>query len=63
VRLRAEAAEDIAMQAPSHPKPEGPRRPLPSKPEARAADAAPWKPHVVGLTRQEIRDIVIDVIG
>ena len=37
-------------------------RPALRKPELRAAAAA-WKPQEVGLTRQELRDIIIDLIG
>ncbi len=51
------------MQIPSSPKPqEAPPRPLPRKPEGGATGPV-WKPHEVGLTRQELRAIVIDVIG
>lgn len=35
--------------------------PAPRRPEPRAAAA--WKPQEVGLTRQELREIVIDLIG
>ena len=37
-------------------------RPAPRRPESHAA-AAVWKPQEVGLTRQELRDIIIDLIG
>ena len=51
------------MQTPSSPKPqEAPPRPLPRKPEGGATGPV-WKPHEVGLTRKELRAIVIDVIG
>ncbi len=45
------------------PKPEmALPRPMPRKPEP--GPAAPiWKPQEVGLTRQELRTIVIDLIG
>jgi hypothetical protein len=36
-------------------------RPVPRRPEPRATST--WKPQDVGLTRQELRDIVLDVIG
>lgn len=52
------------MQTQSHTPPnsaEASPRPVPRKPEARAASA--WKPQDVGLSRQELRDIVIDLIG
>ncbi len=51
------------MQTQSHLKPaKALPHPMPRKPEARAA-APTWKPQEVGLTRQELRDIVIDLIG
>jgi hypothetical protein len=37
-------------------------RPARRKAEPRAASAV-WKPDEVGLTRQELRDIIIDLIG
>ena len=37
-------------------------RPVVRKPEPRQSASA-WKPQEVGLTRQELRDIVIDLIG
>jgi hypothetical protein len=51
------------MRIPSSPKAqEAPPRSLPRKPEA-SPTAPIWKPQEVGLTRQELRAIVIDVIG
>ena len=62
-RLQAEAAQDIAIQSQSHPKPaKALRRPMLRKPDVNTTDAT-WKPQEVGLTRQELRDIVIDLIG
>jgi hypothetical protein len=62
-RLHAEVAQDIAMQIQSHPKPaKALRRPMRCKPDVNTTDAT-WKPQEVGLTRQELRDIVIDLIG
>lgn len=51
------------MQTQSHSKPEKDLlRPMPRKPEDHATGST-WKPQQVGLTRQELRDIVIDLIG
>jgi hypothetical protein len=59
----AEAAQGTTMQTQSHPTPaKALPRSMPRRPEARAA-APTWKPQEVGLTRQELRDIVIDLIG
>ncbi len=51
----------MQVQAPPKPMKALPHR-LPRKPEASTA-ASVWKPQEVGLTRQELRDIVIDLIG
>ncbi len=62
-RLLAEAAQGTTMQAQSYSmSAKALPRPLPRKPEPRATASA-WKPQEVGLTRQELRDIVIDLIG
>ncbi len=48
------------MQTQSHTPPKSAKalpRPMPRKP------GAGWKPQDVGLSRQELRDIVIDLIG
>lgn len=51
------------MQVQSHLKPaKAMPRPMPRKPEVRTATST-WKPQEVGLTRQELRDIIIDLIG
>jgi hypothetical protein len=51
------------MQIQSHPKPaKALRRPMLRKPDVNTTDAT-WKPQEVGLTRKELRDIVIDLIG
>ena len=51
------------MQTHSDPKPEKALpRPMPRKPEHHAS-ASTWKPQQVGLTREELRDIVIELIG
>ncbi len=63
-RPLAEAApEDIVMQTHVHPKPvKALPRPVPRRTEPRATTPT-WKPQEVGLSREEIRDIVIDLIG
>ncbi len=51
------------MQLQSHSKPaKALPCPMPRKPELRQT-ASTWKPQEVGLTRQELGDIVIDLIG
>ncbi len=51
------------MQTQSHPTPaKALSRLIPRKPEPRQT-ASTWKPQEVGLTRQELRDIVIDLVG
>ena len=61
-RLTAEAAQDTIMQTHSRSKADKSLpRPAPRRPEPRAISS--WKPQDVGLTRQELRDIVLDVIG
>ncbi len=51
------------MQTQFHPKAtKALPRPMPRKPEVRTVTPT-WKPQEVGLTRQELRDIVIDLIG
>lgn len=51
------------MQTQSHSMPvKAPQRPLPRKAEDHST-VSKWKPQQVGLTRQELRDIVIDLIG
>ncbi len=51
------------MQVQSHPKSaKALPRPMVHKPEPQQT-ASTWKPQEVGLTRQELRDIVIDLIG
>ena len=51
------------MQGQTHPKAtKDLPRPLSRKPEVRSA-ASMWKPQEVGVTRQELREIVIDIIG
>ena len=58
-----EAAQEVPMQIQSHPKSaKALPRPVVRKPEPRQSASA-WKPQEVGLTRQELRDIVIDLIG
>jgi hypothetical protein len=52
------------MQTQSHTHPKSAKalpRPMLRKPEAGTASG--WKPQDVGLSRQELRDIVIDLIG
>jgi hypothetical protein len=51
------------MQTQSHSKPvKDLPRPMPRRPEDHSTGST-WKPQQVGLTRQELRDIVIDLIG
>ena len=51
------------MQTQSHPTPMKPLpRPVRRKPEGHATGST-WKPQQVGLTREELRDIVIELIG
>ncbi len=51
------------MQTQSHLKPAKTLpRPMPRKPEPHVAVSA-WKPQEVGLTRQELREIIVDLIG
>jgi hypothetical protein len=59
----AEAAQGTTMQTQSHPTPvKALSRLIPRKPEPRQT-ASTWKPQEVGLTREELRNIVIDLIG
>jgi hypothetical protein len=51
------------MQTDIHMKPaKAPQRPLPSTTKRRSS-AAEWQPEPGGLTREELRKIVIDLIG
>jgi hypothetical protein len=51
----------MRIDAPPRPKPVPPR-PLPRE-GGTSATAPVWKPQEVGLTRQELRAIVIGLIG
>lgn len=50
------------MLTASHPKPaKALSQPLPKKQPRNSV--SPWKPSTIGLTREEIRAIIIDQIG